>query len=89
MDTNYPIILWPTKKGDIAPWQLDRSDIHGFSDDFFSNKLNDSELKPLLRDDIRLEVPCRAILFEPAVALVDENAGVFIDVEIDAPYHGW
>ena len=89
MDTNYPIILWPTKKGDIAPWQLGRSDIHGFSDDFFSNKLNDSELKPLLRDDIRLEVPCRAIPFEPAVALVDEDAGVFVDVEIDAPYHGW
>ena len=89
MDTNYPIILWPTKKGDIAPWQLDRSDIHGFSDDFFCNKLNDSELKPLLRDDIRLEVPCRAIPFEPAVALVDEDAGVFVDVEIDAPYHGW
>ena len=42
-----------------------------------------------MRRDVQLPVPCRAIPFKPAIALVDEADGIFIDMEIDVPYHGW
>ena len=89
MKATYPIISYPTPPAAIIPPQPARSDIRGFSDDFLWERLCGSDLKPMLRRDVCLPVPCRAIPYEPAVALVDERAGIFIDVEIDAPYHGW
>ena len=89
MKTSYPIISYPTESAKITPPQPGRSDIRGYSDGFFFNTLNNSELKALLRNNVRLDVPCRAIPYEPAIALVDEAEGIFVDVEIDAPYHGW
>ncbi len=89
MKTSYPIISWPTESATTTPPQPVRSDIRGFSDGYFFNTLNNSELKALLRNNVRLDVPCRAIPYEPAIALVDEAEGIFVDVEIDAPYHGW
>ena len=89
MSTNYPIISWSTKKSDVMPPQSDCTEIHGFSDEYFRKTLNDSDLNILLHHDCHLDVPCRAIPYEPAIALVDEDAGIYIDVEIDAPYHGW
>ena len=89
MKTSYPIISWPTESAKITPPQPGRSDIRGFSDGYFFNALNNSELKALLRNNVRLDVPCRAIPYEPAIALVDETEGIFVDMEIDAPYHGW
>ncbi|MBQ3734194.1 MAG: hypothetical protein II859_09570 [Bacteroidales bacterium] len=89
MKTCYPIISWSTKNADIIPPQFGRSDIHGFSDDCFWIILKNSNLQPLLRRDVCLPVPCRAIPYEPAIALIDEAAGIFVDVEIDVPYHGW
>ena len=89
MKTNYPIISWSTNNGDATLPQFGRSDIYGFSDDYFFNILKNSGLGSILRRDCHLEVPCRANPYEPAMALVDESNGIFIDVEIDAPYHGW
>ena len=85
----YPIVCFPVveKKSDVVA--SGRSDVHGFSDEFFWNALANSDLKPLLRWDVWVEVPCRALPFEPAIALVDEQNGLYVDVEIDAPYHGW
>ena len=85
----YPIISWSTNNEEVTPPQSGRSDIHGFSDDYLFNTLKNSGLNTLLHRNCHLEVPCRAIPYEPAIALVDEDTGVFIDVEIDAPYHGW
>jgi hypothetical protein len=85
----YPIVCFPVVKKKSDVFASGRSDVHGFSDDFFGNVLANSDLKPLLRRDVRVEVPCRALPFEPAMALVDEQNGLYIDVEIDAPYHGW
>lgn len=89
MKTYYPIISWYTKNANVIPPQFGRSDIHGFSDNCFWTILKNSDLQPLLRRDVCLPVPCRAIPYEPAIALIDEAAGIFVDVEIDAPYHGW
>ena len=89
MKTNYPIISWSTNNADVTPPQSGRSDIHGFSDDYFFNILKNSGLGTILRRDCHLDVPCRAIPYEPAMALVDEVNNILIDVEIDAPYHGW
>ena len=89
MKTNYPIISWSTNNADVTPLQSGRSDIHGFSDDHFFNILKNSGSGAILRRDCHLDVPCRAIPYEPAMALVDEVNNILIDVEIDAPYHGW
>ena len=85
----YPIISWPATDAEITSPQPGRSDIHGYADNIFSKALHQSDLSTLLRCDVHLEAPCRAIPYEPAIALVDEAAGLYIDVEIDAPYHGW
>lgn len=94
METNsqtssYPRILWRAKGAEVKPPQPERSHIRGFFDNVFLNMLKNSELKSFLREDVSLSVPCRAIPYEPAIALVDEAAGIFVDVEMDAPYHGW
>jgi len=89
MKTFYPVISWPTDPSAATPPHTGRSDIHGFSDNCFRTILKGSNLTSLLRRDVCLPVPCRAIPYEPAIALIDEAAGIFVDVEIDAPYHGW
>lgn len=89
MITSYPIISWPVEGTKIIPPRATRSDIRGFSDEYFFNILTSSDLKPLLHHDVCLPVPHRAIPYEPAIALLDEASGIFVDVEIDAPYHGW
>ena len=89
MTTSYPMISWPAKGSETAPLQHGRSEIHGYSDNYFWKVLNESDLRDLLHRDFHLEVPCRAIPYEPAIALVDADSGICVDVEIDAPYHGW
>ena len=89
MKTNYPIISWSAKNADVKPPQSGRSSVRGFSDDKFFNILKNSQLDVQICRDSHLDVPCRAIPYEPAMALEDEAAGIFIDVEIDMPYHGW
>ena len=89
MKTNYPIISWPVNDAGIVPPKPGCSNIHGYSDDYFWTILNDSDLNVLLHHDCHLDVPCRAIPYEPAFVLADEKGEWFIDVEIDAPYHGW
>ena len=89
MKTNYPIILWQAKDVEVIQPQAGRSNIRGYSDEYFQKILNDSVLHGLLYHDCHLDVPCRAIPYEPAFVLADEKGEWFIDVEIDAPYHGW
>jgi len=84
----YPIISW-SRTAAITPPQPGRSDIHGYSDAYFSDILKKSDLSSLVRPSVSLPVPFRAISYEPAIALIDMSTGLFIDVEIDAPYHGW
>ena len=89
MKTNYPIILWQAKDVEVIQPQAGRSNIRGYSDEYFQKILNDSVLHGLLYHDCHLDVPCRALPYEPAFVLADEKGEWFIDVEIDAPYHGW
>ena len=89
MKTSYPTISWPTNGPENILSQAGRSDIFGYSDDYLFHRLSDSDLKPLLRRDVCLPVPCRSIPYEPAIVLADEAGRWFVDVEIDAPYHGW
>ncbi len=89
MKTNYPMIMWAMEGTEVVSPQPTHSDVRGYSDDFFCHILAGSDLKPLLRCDVRLDVPCRTQPYQPAIALVDETADILVDVEIDAPYHGW
>lgn len=83
----YPIILWPENDSEIIPPQSGRSDIHGYSDDYFGKILMDNGLR--LFRDCHIDIPYRALPYEPAFVLADENQCWFIDIEIDAPYDGW
>ena len=88
-DDFYPIICWPVEDSEITPPQAGYSNIRGYSDDYFWKMLNDCDLNVLLHHGCHLDVPCRAIPYEPALVLADEKGEWFVDVEIDAPYHGW
>ena len=88
-DDFYPIISWPVEDSEITPPQAGYSNIRGYSDDYFWKILNDIGLDVQVRHDCHLDVPCRAIPYEPAFVLTDEKEEWFIDVEIDVPYHGW
>ncbi len=85
----YPMILGPTEGDEVIPPQSGGSDICGYSDDYFRKILNDSDLGVQIRRNCHLDVPCRAIPYEPAIVLTDETGRWCVDVEIDAPYHGW
>ena len=89
MAPSYPIISWPTKHAESILPLHERSDVRGYSDVHLLSAIRGSDLEPMLRCEVSLPVPCRAIPYEPAIALIDEAAGIFVDVEIDAPYHGW
>lgn len=65
------------------------SDIRGYSDVYFINILQNSGLKTGIRTDCHLDVPCRPLPYEPTIVLCDSEKGIYVDVEIDAPYHGW
>ena len=88
-DNYYPSISWPAEAVEVVPPQPGRSEFHGYSDNHFWKVLNESDMRDLLRRDVHLDVPCRAIPYEPAFVLADETGRWFVDVEIDAPYHGW
>lgn len=89
MAPSYPIISWPTEHTETILPLRERSDVRGYSDVHFLSAIRGSDLEAMLRGEVSMSVPCRAIPFEPAMALVDEEEGLCIDVEIDAPYHGW
>lgn len=86
---SYPIISWPTEHAETILPLHERSDVRGYSDMHLLSAIRSSKLESMLRCEVSLPVPCRAIPYEPAIALVDEDSGIFIDVEIDVPYHGW
>ncbi len=85
----YPIISWPTEHAETIFPLRGRSDVHGYSDVHLQSAIRSSDLESMLRCEVSMPVPCRAIPYEPAMALVDEENGICVDVEIDAPYHGW
>ena len=89
MAPSYPIISWPTEYAETILPLRERSDVHGYSDVHLQSAIRSSDLESMLRCEVSLPVPCRAIPYEPAMALVDEENGICVDVEIDAPYHGW
>ena len=88
-DNYYPIIFWSEHDTRIVPPQLGGSDIRGYSDVFLWKILNDGDLGVQILRNCHLEVPCRAIPYKAAIALTDGTGKWFVDVEIDAPYHGW
>lgn len=84
----YPLVLW-AEVVEVLPFRAGRSVGCGYSDDYFWKTLNDGDLGVQIHRNCQLEVPCRAIPYAASIALVDEHSGVYVDVEIDAPYHGW
>ena len=88
-DNYYPIIFWSERDAEIVPPQPSGFNIRGYSDDYFWKVLNDGNLGVQIHRNCHLDVPCRAIPYEPAMVLSDETGRWCVDVEIDAPYHGW
>ena len=85
----YPLILWSREAVDVISPQSGGFDIRGYFDDYFWKILNDGNLGVQIHRNCHLDVPCRAIPYEAAMVLTDETGKWFVDVEIDAPYHGW
>ena len=85
----YPIISFPQESIAPMPPMDGHSDICDYSDDYFVKILENSGLAMKIRTDCHLDVPCRAIPYEPTIVLTDGMGKWFVDVEIDAPYHGW
>jgi hypothetical protein len=85
----YPIVFWPGDDTEIIPPESGGSDIRGYSDDYFWKILNDGDLGVQILRNCHLPVPCRAIPFGAAMVVTDETGKWFVEVEIDAPYHGW
>jgi len=85
----YPMISFPEDGTRVASPQPGRSNIRGYSDDYFVNILRSSGLELVIRTDCHLSVPCRPLPYEPSIVLCDREKGIYLDVEIDAPYDGW
>jgi hypothetical protein len=86
---NYPVIFWPENDAKIIPAQSGHSDIRGYSDDYSWKTLTESNLGVHIHQNCHLDVPCRAIPYNAAIVLTDNEGKWLIDVEIDAPYDGW
>ena len=88
-DNFYPIVFWPEDDAELISPQFGAPSIRGYSDDFFWKILNDGDLGVKIYPNCHLAVPCRAVPYRMAMVLTDETGKWFVDVEIDAPYHGW
>lgn len=83
------MVMWAMKGADMVAPQSGHSDIRGYSDDYFWKILTESHLGVQIHRNCHLDVPYRAIPYEAAITLTDNEGRWFMDVEIDAPYDGW
>jgi hypothetical protein len=88
-DNYYPLIFGPESDAEITPPQSGHSDIRSYSDDYFWKILTESNMGVQIHRNGHLDVPCRAIPYESAFTLTDNEGRWFMDVEIDVPYDGW
>ncbi|MGL5938137.1 MAG: hypothetical protein ACRCY5_05355 [Phocaeicola sp.] len=85
--TAFPIIRAPRKGSPIKFPVKGRNGKRGACEESFCRVIVENELGNKFYDNLTLLVA--GYQYEPDLAYIDANKGIFIDIEIDEPYAGW
>jgi nucleoid DNA-binding protein len=86
---DFPIVLMPQKNSFLKLPRYGRSDVRGYKEAEFLEKLKESDLPLDISVDRHLSVPGRTFPYEPDFVLYKHELGLYIDLEIDEPYDGF
>ncbi len=88
-DKKFPIIRAPRKGCEIKLPVVGRKNNRGASEQSFCNKIVEYGLQNHFYDYLSLFCGSLSFPYEPDLAYIDAEKGIFLDVEIDEPYVGW
>ena len=88
VDTQFPIIRAPKSGCEIKLLVVGRSGKRGVCEEHLCKMIRDLKLHDFY-DDISLFIGNYSKPYEPDIAYIDVQKGIFIDIEIDEPYSGW
>ena len=88
VDAKFPIIRAPKRGCEIKLPKIGRSGKRGVCEERLCKMIRDLKLHDFY-DDISLFIGNYSKPYEPDIAYIDVQKGIFIDIEIDEPYSGW
>lgn len=88
-DQMFPVIRAPRKGCEIKFPVVGRKNNRGASEQSFCNKIVECGLQSKFYDNLSLFYASLNYPYEPDLAYIDVNKGIFLDIEIDEPYAGW
>lgn len=88
-DHKFPIIRAPRKGCEIKLPVVGRKNNRGTSEQSFCKKIVECDLQSHFFDNLSLFCGNLNYPYEPDLAYIDVEKGIFLDVEIDEPYVGW
>lgn len=88
-DHMFPVIRAPRKGCEIKLPVIGRKNNRGASEQSFCNKIVECDLQSHFYDNISLFCAGLNYPYEPDLAYIDVEKGIFLDIEIDEPYVGW
>lgn len=83
----YPYIVCPADDAVTAPIVGSRSNIFGFLDEYLFKNISETEFPAKISRTFSLQPLGKAVPYEPALTLFDEEKKLYVAVEIDVPYH--
>lgn len=87
-DKKFPIIRVPRKNCEIKLPVIGRKNNRGASEQSFCNKIVEYGLQAHFYDNLSLFCGRLCYPYEPDLAFIDAEKGIFLDIEIDEPYIG-
>ena len=88
VDARFPIIRVPQRGCEIKLPVLGRSGKRGVCEERLCKIIKDLKLHGFY-DSLSLFIGNYSKPFEPDIAYIDTQKGIFVDIEIDEPYSGW
>lgn len=88
-DYKFPVIRAPRKGCEIKLPVVGRKNNRGASEQSFCNKIVECGLQSHFYDNLSLFCAGLVFPYEPDLAYINVEKGIFLDVEIDEPYVGW
>lgn len=85
--TKFPIIRAPEKECEIKLPVIGRNGKRGACEESLCQKIKELKLHGFY-DDLSLFIGKNSIPYEPDIAYIDAQKGIFIDIEVDEPYSG-
>ena len=89
IEQTFPIIRAPKKGTEIKYPVVGRNGNRGFSEQSFCNEIKKCHLEHNFYDNLSLFCGYMTFPYEPDLAYIDIEKGIFLDIEIDEPYIGW